>query len=88
LAWSTDIISLTYAETVIEPTKVDISVYFETKVIPRKDWANDPTLIRATQRAIGAGIEDRTSALEGQLLAILAKGMKAERILEIGTRFG
>jgi hypothetical protein len=70
-------------------TAAKTDTYLESKLIPYKDWANDPALCRATERAVKAGIRQiQVSPMQGQFLTILAKGMKAERILEIGTLFG
>jgi len=58
-------------------------------LVPPKDWANDPSLRRSRKRAEDAGLpEIAVSPMQGQFLAVLAKGMRASKILEIGTLWG
>ena len=63
--------------------------YLESKLVPPNIWANDPALARARERADAAGMPKiAITPMQGQLLSVLAKGMRAEKILEIGTLWG
>jgi predicted O-methyltransferase YrrM len=70
-------------------TAVETDTYLHSKLVPPKDWANDPSLKRSKKRADDAGIPAiAVSPMQGQFLTILAKGMGASKILEIGTLWG
>lgn len=70
-------------------TADEVDTYLESKLAPRGDWAGDPSLERSHRRALEAGVpEIAVSPMQGQFLAILAKGMGASKILEIGTLWG
>lgn len=59
-----------------------------TKLCPPQ-WAGNPILERCKQRADDAGIPAiEVSPLQGQHLAVTALGIKAAKILEIGTLWG
>ncbi|KAI9637554.1 O-methyltransferase-domain-containing protein [Dioszegia hungarica] len=53
------------------------------------DYAAEPSIARGLKRAVDAGIENMAvSAMQGQFLSVLARGIKAEKVLEIGTLAG
>lgn len=66
-----------------------MDAYLESKLAPPGEWAGDPSLARSHQRARDAGVPDiAVSPMQAQFLAILAKGIGASKILEIGTLWG
>ena len=70
-------------------TAAETDAYLHSKLVPPKDWANDPSLKRSRKRAEDAGIPAiAVSPMQAQFLTILAKGMRASKILEIGTLWG
>jgi hypothetical protein len=72
-----------------ERTSAEVDEYMTSKLCPPGQWAADPALPRCNQRALEAGIPSiEVSPLQGQWLAVTAKGIRAERILEIGTLWG
>lgn len=65
-----------------------VDAYLEQRLL-HPDYALDPSLARGIERANEAGMPKiAINALQGQFLTILAKGIKAEKILEIGTLAG
>jgi len=70
-------------------TAAETDEYLTSKLAPKGQWAADPALERCRQRAQDARIPAiEVSAMQGQWLAVLAKGIKAEKILELGTLWG
>lgn len=53
------------------------------------EYSGDPSLARGVERADNAGVPQiAVTPMQGQFLSVLAKSIKAERILEIGTLAG
>jgi len=64
-------------------------MYLESKLVHRDILAGNPVLTKWYKRATEEGIPDiAVSAMQGQYLSVLAKGLRAEKILEIGTLWG
>lgn len=73
----------------VEYSAASTDTYLEKKLVPRGEWAGHPALEPAFKRALEEGVPDiRVSAMQGQYLSVLAKGLGAEKILEIGTLWG
>ncbi|KAK4688497.1 caffeoyl-CoA O-methyltransferase, partial [Tremellales sp. Uapishka_1] len=63
--------------------------YLRVKLLPKGQWGGDPLLQEGLARERAANMPDiSVSPMQGQLLSILALGIKAENILEIGTLGG
>ncbi|WVR09463.1 hypothetical protein IAU60_006530 [Kwoniella sp. DSM 27419] len=76
------------AEASSGPTAASTDAYLDDKLV-HPDYAGDPALTRGQQRANEAGLPSiAVSAQQGQFLSVLARGIGAERILEIGTLGG
>ena len=68
-------------------TAKDTDAYLQSKLIPEDEWS--AALERNLQRAKDAAMPDiAVSPLQGQFLTVLAKGLGASKILEIGTLGG
>ena len=62
--------------------------YLDSKLLV-PEYGADPSLANSIKRAQEAGIPELSvSPQQGQFLSVLAKGMGATRILEIGTLYG
>ena len=62
--------------------------YLDSKLLV-PEYGADPSLPKSRDRAHEAGIpEISVSPQQGQFLSVLAKGMGATKILEIGTLYG
>ncbi|KAI9637553.1 S-adenosyl-L-methionine-dependent methyltransferase [Dioszegia hungarica] len=62
--------------------------YLESR-LSHMEYAADPSLARGQERANAAGMPKiSVSPMQGQFLSVLARGMRAEKILEIGTLAG
>ncbi|WWD19203.1 hypothetical protein CI109_103661 [Kwoniella shandongensis] len=69
-------------------TAAKVDAYLASKLL-HPDIGGDPSLERGQERADEAGMPQiAVSAMQGQFLTVLARAMKAERILEIGTLAG
>lgn len=69
-------------------TTAGVEGYLTSK-LSAPGYAGDAALARGVQRARDAGMPSiAVSPMVGQLLAIMAKSMKATRVLEIGTLGG
>jgi predicted O-methyltransferase YrrM len=69
-------------------TAANTDQYLESK-LSHAEYAADPSLARGLERAKEAGMPSiAVSPMQGQFLSVLARGMKAEKILEIGTLAG
>ena len=66
-----------------------MDAYLESKLVPRGQWADEPGLQVSRAKALQEGIPDiAVSAMQGHFLTVLARGMGATKILEIGTLWG
>jgi predicted O-methyltransferase YrrM len=62
--------------------------YLESK-LTHPEYAGDTSLQRGQERAQEAGMPQiAVSAMQGQMLSVIAKSMGAEKILEIGALAG
>lgn len=69
-------------------TAASTDEYLESR-LSHSEYAADPSLSRGKERAEEAGMPKiAVSPMQGQFLSILARGIKAEKILEIGTLGG
>jgi hypothetical protein len=82
-------IALTLRVELIKPvTAASTDSYLESR-LSHVDYAADPSLARGIARAEAAGMPKiAVSAMQGQFLSVLARGIRAEKILEIGTLGG
>ena len=79
----------TFLTTVLGFTASRTDAYLESKLVPSDNWAGEPSLAKSQRRAIDAGVpEIAVSAMQGQFLSILARGMNARKVLEVGTLWG
>lgn len=80
-------LTLAYADTAAV-TAASTDKYLEAQ-LSHPDYAAEPSIARGLKRADDAGIENTAvSAMQGQFLSVLARGIKAEKVLEIGTSAG
>ncbi|ORY35817.1 S-adenosyl-L-methionine-dependent methyltransferase [Naematelia encephala] len=71
------------------PSAAAVDAYLTSKLAPKGQWADDPILEECRRRAAEADMpEIEVSPMQGQFLAVLALGLKATKILEIGTLWG
>ncbi|KAK8854656.1 hypothetical protein IAR55_003395 [Kwoniella newhampshirensis] len=69
-------------------TAAKVDAYLTSKIL-HPQIGGDPSLGRGQARADEAGMPQiAVSAMQGQSLTVLAKAMKAERVLEVGTLAG
>lgn len=69
-------------------TAAGTDAYLVSK-IAHPGYAADPVIARAQKRADEAGLPDiQVTLMQGQFLAVLARSLRVERILEIGTLAG
>ena len=74
---------------VAERTAAATDAYLESKLVHPGVLAGDPLVEKWYGRARAAGLPDiRVSAMQGQYLSVLARALRAAKILEIGTLWG
>ncbi|KAL7422353.1 hypothetical protein Q5752_002999 [Cryptotrichosporon argae] len=71
------------------PMPREVERYLVSKLCAAPQWGGDPALARAQARADAAGLPAiSVGTLQGQWLSVLARAVRAEKILEIGTLAG